>query len=143
MVRFSLAARDPQKTWNLLANLGSVSCLASLCCLSQNKMIFFSNQVLQTHKYFESLSLLSTCYTQTFIFSHLFFHFIFSHSRNTFSCHYLSFKILSTKISNLTLLSNFDGTDRKRLQNVKQKYSIQVLEHFIFIFSKTTAFNHN
>ena len=100
----------------------SVNCLASLYCLSQNKFSLI--------KFCKHTDILKACHCFPLVTLRLYF----SHSWNTFSCHYLSFKILSAKISNLTLLSNFQGTDRKRLQNVKQKYSIQDFEHFNYIF---------
>ena len=93
----------------------SVNCLASLYCLSQNKFSLI--------KFCKHTDILKACHCFPLVTLRLYF----SHSWNTFSCHYLSFKILSTKISNLTL------KNKKRLQNVKQKYSIQVLEHFIYI----------
>ena len=125
MVRFSLAAKYPSTEKLELTWKCGVCELFSFTLWSQNKMIFHKSSTANTQIFWKPVT--------AFHLLHL--HFYFSKSWNTFSCHYLSFKILSTKISNLTLLSNFDGTERKRLQNVNQKYSIQVLEHFIFIFS--------
>ena len=91
---------------------------------SQNKMIFNKSSTANTQIFWKPVT--------AFHLLHL--HFYFSQSWNTFSCYYLSLKVPPPKISKLGLLSNFHRTDRKRLQNIKQKYSILVLEHFIYLF---------
>ena len=91
---------------------------------SQNKIIFHKSSTANTQIFWKPVT--------AFHLLHL--HFYFLQSWNTFSCYYLSLKVLPPKISKLGLLSNFHRTDRKRLQNIKQKYSILVLEHFIYLF---------
>ena len=91
---------------------------------SQNKTFFHKSSTANTHIFWKPVT----------AFHLLDLDFYFSQSWNTFSCHYLSLKILPNKISKLALLYNIHGTDRKRLQNVKQKYSIQDFEHFNYIF---------
>ena len=66
MVRFSLAAKYPSTKKLELTWKCGVCELASL--YGHKIKWFFTNQALQTHRYFESLSLLSTCCTYTFIF---------------------------------------------------------------------------
>ena len=123
MVRFSLAAKYPSRKNLELTWKCGVCELFSFTLWSQNKIIFYKSSTANTQIFWKPVT--------AFHLLHL--DFYFSHSRNTFSCHYLSFKILSTKISKLALLYNFHGTDRKRLQNVKQKYSIQDFEHFNYL----------
>ena len=91
---------------------------------SQNKIIFHKSSTANTQIFWKPVT--------AFHLLHL--HFYFSQSWNTFSCYYLSLKVLPAKISKLGLLSHFHRTDIKRLQNIKQKYSILVLEHFIYLF---------
>ena len=124
MVRFSLAAKYPS-TKNLELTWKCDVCeLFSFTLWSQNKMIFHKSSTANTQIFWKPVT--------AFHLLHL--HFYFSQSWNTFSCYYLSLKVLPPKISKLGLLSNFHRTDRKRLQNIKQKYSILVLEHFIYLF---------
>ena len=89
---------------------------------SQNDIIFHKSSAANTQIFWKPVT--------AFHLLHLHFYF----SQSTFSCYYLSLKVLPPKISKLGLLSNFHRTDRKRLQNIKQKYSILVLEHFIYLF---------
>lgn len=126
MVRFSLAAKYPS-TKNLELTWKCGVCeLFSFTLWSQNKMIFHKSSTANTQIFWKPVT--------AFHLLHL--HFYFSQSWNTFSCYYLCLKVLPPKNFKLGLLSNFYRTDRKRLQNIKQKYSILVLEHFIYLFGQ-------
>ena len=137
MVRFSLAAKYPltenlELTWKC-----GVCELFSFTLWSQNKMIFHKSSTANTQIFWKPVT--------AFHLLHL--HFYFSQSWNTFSCYYLSLKVLPPKISKLGLLSNFHRTYRKKAS----KYQAEILHPgfrafhlslwFFSFFS--TAFKHN
>ena len=80
---------------------------------SQNEIIFHKSSTANTQIFWKPVT--------AFHFLHL--HFYFSQSWNTFSCYYLSLKVLPPKISKLGLLSNFHRTYRKKAS----KYQAEIL----------------
>ena len=131
MVRFSLAAKYP-----LTENLELTWKCGVFTLRSQNKMIFHKSSTTNTQIFWKPVT--------AFHLLHL--HFYFSQSWNTFSCYYLSLKVLPPKISKLGLLSNFHRTYRKKAS----KYQAEILYpgfrafHLSFWFFSflSTAFKH-